>query len=359
MEDKSVLVGMSGGIDSTAVCRILLSQSYRVVGLTLVTCDASLKAAAEARELASVLGIEHHVADVRNEFEELVVRPFIDSYMQGFTPNPCVTCNPLVKFRMLEEWADRLGCKYIATGHYVRLKTIDEKVYICAGDDARKDQSYFLWRLTQGQLKRLLLPLGGREKSDIVEYLRDNGFERVAGGGESMEVCFIPGDYRDFLRLRVPSIDTIPGSGSFVDENGRFLGKHAGFPFYTIGQRKGLGIALGYPAYVLKINAAKNTVMLGREELLQTSHMLVEAPEWVAFPPVDNLMVRVRYRGKPVPCEPPVQVGENLWLVHLLEAVSAVAPGQSAVFYVGDTIVGGAFIASQRGINQWIAKNDE
>ena len=161
------------------------------------------------------------------------------------------------------------------------------------------------------------------------------------------------------MRLRVPTIDSVPGSGSFVDENGRFLGKHAGFPFYTIGQRKGLGIALGYPAYVLKINAAKNTVMLGREELLQTSHMLVEAPEWVSAPPADNLMVRVRYRGKPVPFEPPVQVGENLWLVHLLEAVSAVAPGQSAVFYVGDTIVGGAFIASQRGINQWIVKDDE
>lgn len=359
MEDKTVLVGMSGGIDSTAVCHILLSQSYRVVGLTLVTCDASLKSAESAGELAAKLGIEHHVVDVRDEFEEYVVRPFIESYMQGFTPNPCVNCNPAIKFRMLEEWADKLGCKYIATGHYVRLKTIDEKVYICTGDDARKDQSYFLWRLTQKQLKRLLLPLGGREKSDVIEYLRENGFSHVAGGGESMEVCFIPGDYRDFLRSRLPSIDTVPGSGSFVDVDGRFLGKHAGFPFYTIGQRKGLGIALGYPAYVLKINAAKNTVMLGSEDMLQTSYMLVETPEWVAGPQARNLCVRVRYRGNPVPCETPVQVGENLFLVRLLETVSAVAPGQSAVFYVGDAVVGGAFIASQRGINQWIPKDDE
>ncbi len=355
---KSVLVGMSGGIDSTAVCSMLLADGYRVCGLTLVTCDASLKAADAASELAAKLGIEHYVADIREEFRAAVVQPFIDAYLQGFTPNPCVNCNPSIKFKVLEDWADRLGCTYIATGHYVQLKTIDEKVYICAGSDHRKDQSYFLWRLTQNQLRRVLFPLGDWEKSDVLAYLKEHGLVRAAEDGESMEVCFIPGDYRDFLRANVPDIDAKFGGGPFVDTCGRVIGHHAGFPFYTIGQRKGLGIALGHPVYVLKINAAKNTVMLGGEEQLLASYMLIEEPSWVDGVPCGNLQVRVRYRGCPVPCEPPVKVAEGLWLLHLLQDVSAVTPGQSAVFYKDNMIVGGASIASQRGINQWI-KNDE
>lgn len=358
MAGKSVLVGMSGGIDSTAVCCMLQEQGYSLRGLTLVTCDASLRAAADAANLARRLGIEHHVVDIREEFRRAVVQPFIDSYLQGFTPNPCVNCNPAIKFKVLEEWADKLGCEYIATGHYVQLKTIDEKVYICTGSDHRKDQSYFLWRLTQGQLRRVLFPLGNMEKSDVLLYLKERGFEEVAREGESMEVCFIPGDYRDFLRANVPGIDTKYGGGAFVDSAGRVIGRHAGFPFYTIGQRKGLGIALGYPAYVLKINAAKNTVMLGKEEQLQTSYMLLDEPSWVGGAPCENLQVRVRYRSRAIACEPPVKVAEGLWLLHFSESVSAVTPGQSAVFYSDNMIVGGAFIASQRGINQWI-KNDE
>ena len=356
---KSVLVGMSGGIDSTAVCHMLLSQGYRVVGLTFITCEAGEGAALLAQELAGRLGIEHHVADVRKEFRAAVVEPFISQYLSGATPNPCVNCNPAIKFRLLEEWADKLGCEYIATGHYVKVvaRGDDEsrKYYIVTGDDDRKDQSYFLWRLTQRQLSRLLLPLGGMDKPSVVEYLKDCGFEALIKGGESMEICFIPGDYRDFLKENVPGIEERFAGGSFVDSEGRVLGKHAGFPFYTVGQRKGLGIALGYPAYVIKINPAKNTVMLGREEQLVTNHMLVETPEWVGDVP-ENLTVRVRYRSRPVRCGAPEPVGDGRWLVCLHEPVSAVTPGQSAVFYCGNTVVGGAFIADQRGINQWILK---
>ena len=364
---------MSGGIDSSAVCCMLLEQGYRVEGLTFVTCDAGLKAVEAAAALAARLGIPHHVADVREEFRRTVVQSFIDSYLGGRTPNPCVNCNPLVKFRLLEEWADRLGCTYIATGHYVRVESEKRKTesgkstenreqrtdnsehryYIVTGDDDRKDQSYFLWRLTQKQLARVIFPLGGMEKPQVVEYLRERGFEYVASGGESMEVCFIPGDYRDFLRENVPDIDLRFGGGSFVDSEGRVLGKHAGFPFYTIGQRKGLGIALGYPAYVLKINAAKNTVMLGKEEQLLVRHMLIDEPRWVDGVPED-ITVRVRYRSRPVPCDAPVATGDGRWLVRLHETVSAITPGQSAVFYCGNVVVGGAFIADQRGINQWI-----
>lgn len=362
-EEKSVLVGMSGGIDSTAVCCMLLEQGYRVEGLTFVTCDAGLKAVENAAALAERLGIPHHVADIRKEFRSLVVEPFIESYLSGRTPNPCVNCNPLVKFRLLEEWADRLGCTYIATGHYVKVESgkmkddSERRFYIVTGDDDRKDQSYFLWRLTQQQLSRVLFPLGGMEKPQVVEYLKKHGYEHVASGGESMEVCFIPGDYRDFIRENVPDIDTRIGAGSFVDSEGRMLGRHAGFPFYTIGQRKGLGIALGYPAYVLKINAAKNTVMLGREEQLLVRHMLIEEPQWVDGVPL-GLTVRVRYRSRPVACDAPVATDDGRWLLRLHEQVSAITPGQSAVFYCGNVVVGGAFIADQRGINQWISTDE-
>ena len=359
-EEKSVLVGMSGGIDSTAVCSMLLEQGYRVEGLTLVTCDSGLRAAEEAAALAARLGIPHHIADVRSEFRKLVIEPFINEYISGRTPNPCVNCNPTVKFRLLCEWADKLGCSRIATGHYVKIEENigsdgTPKYYIVTGDDDRKDQSYFLWRLTQQQLARTLFPLGGWEKPRVLEYLKEHGLQSAAKDGESMEVCFIPGDYRDFLRANVPDIDNRFGGGSFVDSEGRTLGKHCGHPFYTVGQRKGLGIALGYPAYVLKINAAKNTVMLGKEEQLLTRYMLIENPEWVDGIP-EKICVRVRYRSHPIACDAPVATGDGRWLVRLHNAVQAITPGQSAVFYNENAVVGGAFIADQRGINQWIPK---
>lgn len=359
-EEKSVLMGMSGGIDSTAACSMLLEQGYRVQGLTFITCESGLRAAEEAAALAASLGIQHHIADIRGEFSKLVIKPFIDAYMSGRTPNPCVNCNPTVKFRLLQEWADRLHCRHIATGHYVKIKEENGKdgkprYYIVTGDDDRKDQSYFLWRLTQQQLSRVIFPLGGWEKPQVLEYLKKHNLQSAAKDGESMEVCFIPGDYRDFLRANVPDIDARLGGGAFVDSNGRTLGKHNGYPFYTIGQRKGLGIALGQPAYVLKINAAKNTVMLGSEEQLESNFMLIEPPEWVDGAP-EGLSVRVRYRSHPVGCDAPMAVGDGRWLVRLHSTVQAITPGQSAVFYKGNTVVGGAFIADQRGINQWIPK---
>ena len=368
---------MSGGIDSTAVCHMLLSQGYEVKGLTFITCEAGMDSARSAESLAKRLGIEHYTVDIRERFNEVVIKPFVDAYLCGITPNPCVNCNREVKFALLEEWADRLDCAYIATGHYVKItdnrersadnrvqitenreKVAEDKFFIVTGDDDRKDQSYFLWRLTQSQLSRLLLPLGGMDKPSVIEYLKKNGYETVASGGESMEVCFIPGDYRDFLKEYVLGLEEQFAGGSFVDSEGRVLGKHKGYPFYTIGQRKGLGIALGYPAYVLKINPAKNTVMLGREEQLVTKYMLVEEPHWVDGVP-EHLTVRVRYRSRPVPCDVPELVSDGRWLVRMHEAVSAVTPGQSAVFYSGNVVVGGAFIAAQRGINQWLPKNDE
>lgn len=365
MNNRRVLIGMSGGIDSTAACLMLQEQGYEVVGVTMRVFDLASQLDAsgiphfinEAREVASRLGIEHHVADEREGFRDKIVQYFIDEYMQGRTPNPCVMCNPLFKFRVLTEWADRLDCAYIATGHYVQTVTEGGHHYIVTGDDPQKDQSYFLWGLGQAVLARCLFPLGGWKKPDVRQYLVDKGFALKAKEGESMEVCFIEGDYRDFLRTHCPQIDQLVGEGKFVDGAGRPLGVHQGYPYYTIGQRKGLGIALGKPAYVLKLNPEKNTVMLGDAQELMTQYMLVEKMQVVdaeRFASEGGLSVRIRYRSKSVPCHVVGAVPDGRVLVRFTEAVSAITPGQSAVFYVGNRLVGGAFIASQRGIGQWL-----
>ena len=219
--EKRVLVGMSGGIDSTATCLMLREQGYEIVGLTMwVWGDEPV----EARNLADSMGIEHHVADEREAFRQIIVQNFIDEYRRGRTPNPCVMCNPLFKFRILTEWADRLGCAFIATGHYTRLEERNGKVYIVAGDDDKKDQSYFLWRLGQEVLKRCIFPLGAFTKMQVREYLRDKGYTLKAEEGESMEVCFIKGDYRDFLREHSSEIDSEVGPGWFVNSEGGKLG---------------------------------------------------------------------------------------------------------------------------------------
>ena len=367
--DKRVLVGMSGGIDSSATCIMLQEQGYEVVGVTMRTWDVASQFASpeqeepgfilEARALAERLGIEHHVADVREEFKQVIVKYFIDEYMQGRTPNPCVMCNPLFKERILCEWADQTGCAWISTGHYCRLEERNGKLYIVAGDDITKDQSYFLWRLPQEVLRRFLFPLGNYTKQEVREYLKEKGFEAKAKGGESMEVCFIEGDYRDFLRQQIPDIDTQIGPGYFVDSKGVKIGQHKGFPYYTIGQRKGLGIALGHPAHVLRINAEKNTVMLGTADDLKTEYMLTEdamITDMQELLSCSNLTVRIRYRSKPIPCQV-LPLGNNQMLVRFLGEASAIAPGQSAVFYDGQRVLGGAFIASQRGIFKVIAEN--
>lgn len=376
MEDhkKRVLVGMSGGIDSSAVCLMLQEQGYEVIGVTMRVWDLPRhfdegetmpRFIREARALADHLGMKHYVADERDGFRSSVVQNFIDEYLHGRTPNPCVMCNPLFKFRMLTEWADRLGCDFIATGHYVQLTTDAEgHCYVTCGVDAQKDQSYFLWRLGQDVLRRCVFPLGGMTKADVRAYLCHRGYTVKANDGESMEVCFIEGDYRDFLRQQIPDLDTRVGLGKFVDPEGRVIGTHRGFAYYTVGQRKGLGIALGKPAFVLKINADKNVVMLGDAAQLQTEALLLEQWHFVteADFSAEDLTVRIRYRSQPVPCRirevtdiVAAGSGKKLLLVHLQQSVSAVTPGQSAVFYRKNVLVGGAYIASQRGLQYYLS----
>lgn len=373
MQDKQrrVLVGMSGGIDSSAVCIMLQEQGYEVVGVTMRTWDIPSHFSSpsqeqpdevmEAQALAARLGIEHHVADVREEFRRVIVQYFIDEYMHGRTPNPCVMCNPLFKERILCEWADRTNCAWIATGHYCRLEDRNGYRYIITGDDPTKDQSYFLWKLPQEILKRMLFPLGGMTKTEVRAYLASKGFEAKAKGGESMEICFIDKDYRLFLKEHCPDIDEQIGPGWFVDSKGVKLGQHKGFAYYTIGQRKGLEIALGKPAYVLKINPAKNTVMLGDAQMLLSEYMLVEdvnvinREELFSCP---SLSVRIRYRSHPIPCKV-TELSDGRLLVKFAEAASAITPGQSAVFYDGNRVLGGAFIAFQQGVKKLAAENQD
>ena len=227
---------MSGGIDSSAVCLKLLDEGYEVVGVTMRVWDLPRQFAdtgqeypdfiQDARALAARLGIAHYVADERTAFKDIVVRNFVDEYLAGRTPNPCVMCNPVFKFRVLAEWADKLGCDYIATGHYVRVKEEGGRYGLYCGVDGKKDQSYFLWRLGQDVLSRCIFPLGALRKEDVRGYLARKGFEMKARGGESMEVCFIDKDYREFLREQVPDLDRRVGEGKFVDVQGRVIGTH-------------------------------------------------------------------------------------------------------------------------------------
>ena len=246
----------------------------------------------------------------------------------------------------------------------MRVKEEVSRYGLYCGGDGKKDQSYFLWRLGQDVLSRCIFPLGALRKEDVRGYLARKGFEMKARGGESMEVCFIDKDYREFLREQVPDLDRRVGEGKFVDVQGRVIGTHCGFPYFTVGQRKGLGIALGKPAYVLRLNARKNTVMLGDAENLEACAMLVcggrisSEADWAD----GQLSVRIRYRSRPIPCSvrqvknrfPEEGGGEDLWLVRFKEKASAVTPGQSAVFYVGDKMAGGAYIGSQRGLQAYL-----
>jgi len=361
-----VLVAMSGGVDSSAVCLMLREHGYEPVGMTMRVFDLPRQMAdgndvpdfvRSARALAERLNMEHHVADVREEFRETVVRYFLDEYQNGRTPNPCVVCNRRFKFRLMREWADRMGCELMATGHYVRTEAGgDGNTYLVMGDDLRKDQSYFLWRVPQEIIRRCIFPLGTMEKPQVRQYLKEKGFEARSRQSESMEVCFVEGDYRDFLLRQRPGLAEKFSGGRYVSTQGKEIGTHKGVPFYTIGQRKGLGIALGEPAYVVRLNAEKNTIVLGKESDLQTTAFFAEDDLLVnpeLFFLEKSVSVRIRYHSKPVACTV-TRLDDGRLLVRTKETVSAVTPGQSAAFYSGRRLTGGAVIGSQKGIGQYV-----
>lgn len=351
---------MSGGIDSTVTALMLHEQGYEVIGITMKTWDyassgsskketgcCNLDSFNDARMAAVHHGFPHFVLDIREEFGDFVIDNFVEEYLAGRTPNPCVMCNTHIKWRALLKRANALDCEYIATGHYANIhQHSNGRYYLSKGLDETKDQSYVLWGLQQDLLSRTMLPLGNYRKSEIRQMAHDFGYPELAKKAESYEICFVPdNDYRGFLKKKVEGLEERVNGGLFVDKTGKILGKHKGYPFYTIGQRKGLDIALGKPVYVTDIYPDTNTVVLGDEEDLNRSLMQVTKINWVKYDGVEDgfeATTKIRYKDKGALST--LHPNENGVEVRFFEDVKGIAPGQSAVFYEGNDVVGGGII---------------
>jgi tRNA-specific 2-thiouridylase len=309
----------------------------------------SLDSINDARNIAVSLGFPHYIIDIREEFGDFVIDHFTNEYLEGRTPNPCVLCNTHIKWDALLRRADQLGCDFIATGHYAKIREENGRFIVSKGKDPLKDQSYALWGISQESLSRTIFPLGDLLKSEIRDMAMQKGFVELVMKSESYEICFVPdNDYRGFLRRRVEGLEKKVAGGEFVLEDGTVVGTHEGYPFYTVGQRKGLGIALGYPAYVTEIQKDKNRVVLGSFDELARDGMYVHKlnlQKYVSVPGtrLDSL-TKVRYndQGTPAVIE---QVG-NTMKVYLGKGVNSIAPGQAAVFYEGEDMIGGGWISS-------------
>lgn len=360
-----ILVAMSGGIDSTVTALMLHHEGYEVIGITMKTWDyatsvgttgkketgcCNIDSFNDARMAAVHHGFPHYILDIRDEFGDFVIENFVEEYLAGRTPNPCVMCNTHIKWKALLKRANNLGCDFIATGHYAEVHQHENgRYFLSKGLDETKDQSYVLWGLDQELLSRTIMPLGKYRKSEIRQMAHDMGYPELAKKSESYEICFVPdNDYRGFLKRRVDGLEEKVDGGWFTDKNGKRLGKHKGYPFYTIGQRKGLDIALGKPAFVTAINPETNTVVLGDEQDLEQNDMLVGKINWIKYDGITNGMealTKIRYKDKGAFSN--LYTGDNGINVRFYENVKGIAPGQSAVFYEGNDVIGGGII--QRG----------
>jgi tRNA-specific 2-thiouridylase len=354
-----VLVAMSGGIDSTVAAMMLHEEGYEVVGITMKTWDyasaggskketgcCSLDSINDARQVAVNMGFHHFIVDIREEFGDYVIDNFVEEYIAGRTPNPCVLCNTHIKWSALLKRADAMDCEFIATGHYAVIKENKGRRYISKGKDDRKDQSYVLWGLTQPCLERSNFPLGGFTKPEIRQMAKDFGYEELSKKPESYEICFVPdNDYRGFLKRRVPGLEETVKGGRFVNASGDLLGYHEGYPFFTVGQRKGLGGGYKKPMFVTEILPESNTVVLGEVDDLIRNGMFVGQINTMKYADISDGMeavTQVRYndRGVLASLHP---VGDEV-RVDFFANVKGIAPGQSAVFYEGDDVIGGGII---------------
>jgi tRNA-specific 2-thiouridylase len=351
-----VVVGMSGGVDSSATAALLLEQGYEVVGITLKLWPQDCVSRAEdkccgpqavtdARAVCHKLGVPYYLIDEADEFQTKVIQYFADEYKAGRTPNPCVMCNQNLKFGRLIDRADQLGAQYIATGHFARLEPSPDgkRTLLKRGRDPRKDQSYFLFSLRQDQLARALFPLGEKTKSDTREVARHCQL-KTADKEESMEICFVPeNDYGKFLEQAKLAERH---RGEIVDLQGRVLGHHDGIEFYTIGQRKGLGISSAKPLYVIELDPTNNRVIVGDDSALERDEFIAERCNWIPFdvpPDAFEATVKIRYAHAGAPATITPLAGGRA-RVELRTPQRAVTPGQAAVFYQDDLVLGGGWI---------------
>jgi tRNA-specific 2-thiouridylase len=354
------LVAMSGGVDSSVAAALMVQDGYDVVGVTLkqwsgpngelpATGCCTVADAEDARRVAAELDVPYYVLDYTTEFREEVVERFGVEYAAGRTPNPCIECNRRIRFRALLERAAELGCDVLATGHHARTRTDGDRHVLLKGLDPAKDQSYVLHMLGQSELPQIRFPVGEMTKDEVREIAGGLGF-RVADKPDSQDLCFVgDGDYRSFLRTQFPDAAR---PGSIVDLEGRVLGRHRGTVDFTIGQRKGLGLAVGEPRYVVSVDPAEAAVVVGRrEDLLVEGCRVAEVTFVAGEPPVDDsVQVKLRYRSQPVPGRIE-RTADGEWDVWFEQAQGAVTPGQAAVFYSGEEVLGGGTIVA--GSDRW------
>lgn len=344
--NNQVLLGMSGGTDSSVAALLLQDAGYEVTGITFrfYEKDNDTEYLEDARDLCKRLGIKHLTHDVRDTFRQTVINYFIREYMAGRTPVPCTLCNNYLKWPLLRKIADEKGIYHLATGHYVHRRLIDGFYHITAGADPDKDQSFFLWGLPQDILQRMLLPMGELSKTRVREIAAERGFLKAAHKRDSLGVCFCPMDYRTFLHRELPEGSIRPGK--FFDETGHFIAHHEGYPFYTIGQRRGLGIDLNRAVFVKEIIPEENKVILSNLKALEKTEMRLK--EWNITNPAlllnrDDIIVKIRYRKQANRCTVTLQ-RDNTLHVQLHEPLTAIAGGQAAAFYKEDIVLGGGII---------------
>ena len=344
MEKKKIAVAMSGGVDSSLTAALLKEQGHEVIGITMELSDCSAGAIQDAKAVADFLAIPHYVANFRELFQQKVIDYFLAEYGRGRTPNPCVACNPNVIFGGLIGRAKELGCDYLATGHYAQIgyNETTGRYDISKGTDDHKDQAYALYRLTQEQLAHIMTPLGGWVKTDTRREAAARNLP-VANKPESQEICFVLDDYKDYLLEHRPDLRK---KGDIVDTEGHVLGTHQGIAQYTVGQRKGLGIAAEEPLYVIALDAEKNQVIVGNNSQVFAKGLIADKLNWVA---IDNLRepmeaeVKIRYGAREAAAMLYPQEDGKV-KVEFREPARAITPGQSAVFYIDQRVLGGGII---------------